>query len=221
MNRDLLAAELDYLHGPAEPADLELAPNPARTEPRPPEREDRPQRVAVLSFLFNWPSTGGGNMHTAGLVEFLGRAGYDVRHVFARFAPWGIGRVADPLPTMSEALEFEPADWNPAAIQSRYRRAMEAFNPDYVVICDAWNMKPLLAEAVRAYRYFLLFQGQENICPLNNIRLLAQGPDRVDQCPRNQLATPEVCHRCLAERGHHAGRCTRPSGAGRGRHAGI
>jgi hypothetical protein len=32
-----------------------------------------PMRVAILSFLFNWPSTGGGNMHTAGLVEFLWR----------------------------------------------------------------------------------------------------------------------------------------------------
>ena len=106
---------------------------------------------------------------------------------------------------MSEALEFDPADWNVAAIQARYRLAVEAFHPDYVVISDAWNMKPLLAEAVRGYPYFLLFQGQENICPLNNIRLLAEGPDRVEQCPRNQLATPEVCHRCLAERGHHAG----------------
>ena len=45
----------------------------------------RPIHVAVLSFLFNWPSTGGGNMHTAGLVEFLGRDGYDVRHFFARY----------------------------------------------------------------------------------------------------------------------------------------
>ena len=51
-------------------------------------------RVAVLSFLFNWPSTGGGNMHTAGLVEFLKRAGYEVRHYFARYPAWGIGRVA-------------------------------------------------------------------------------------------------------------------------------
>src|SRR5262249_48060408 len=33
---------------------------------------DAPVRIAILSFLFNWPSTGGGNMHTAGLVEFLG-----------------------------------------------------------------------------------------------------------------------------------------------------
>ncbi len=35
-------------------------------------RFGEPVRVATLSFLFNWPLTGGGNMHTAGLVEFLG-----------------------------------------------------------------------------------------------------------------------------------------------------
>ena len=52
-------------------------------------------RVAVISLLFNWPSTGGGNMHTAGLVEFLGRDGYDVRHFYARYPAWGIGRVED------------------------------------------------------------------------------------------------------------------------------
>jgi glycosyltransferase involved in cell wall biosynthesis len=208
LNRDLLAAELDDLGGgdPAgSQAELVLAPNPARMEPRPRPSDDRRLRVAVLSFLFNWPSTGGGNMHTAGLAEFLARAGYEVRHVFARFSPWGIGRIADPLPGMSEVLEFDQAGWNVAEIQSRYRRAVEAFRPDYVVISDAWNMKPLLAEAVRGFPYFLLFQGQENLCPLNNLRLLADGPDRVRQCPRNQLATPDVCHRCLAERGHHAG----------------
>ena len=51
-----------------------------------------------------------------------------------------------------------------------------------------------------------MIQAQENLCPLNNLRLLADGPEQVEQCPRNQLATPEVCHRCLAERGHHSGR---------------
>ena len=66
-------------------------------------------------------------------------------------------------------------------------------------------MKPYLAEAVRGFPYFLLYQAQENICPLNNLRLLATGPDKVEQCPRNQLATPEICCRCLAERGRHSG----------------
>ena len=164
-----------------------------------------PTRVAILSFLFNWPSTGGGNHHTAELAQFLARAGYDVKHFFARYPGWGIGRVTEELISPSEAIEFDESSWNVAEIQARYRQAVDAFAPDYVIITDSWNMKPLLAEAVRGYPYFLLYQAQENLCPLNNLRLLAIGPDQVEQCPRNQLATPEVCCRCLAERGRHSG----------------
>ena len=159
----------------------------------------------MVSFLFNWPSTGGGNHHTAELAKFLALAGYDVKHYFARYPSWGIGRVTEELISHSEAIEFDEAGWNVAEIQTRFRRAVESFVPDYVIITDAWNMKPLLAEAVRGYPYFLLYQAQENICPLNNLRLLAIGPDQVEQCPRNQLATPEICCRCLAERGRHSG----------------
>jgi glycosyltransferase involved in cell wall biosynthesis len=52
---------------------------------------------------------------------------------------------------------------------------------------------------------YLLYQAQGNICPLNNLRLLATGPSQFEQCPRNQLATPAVCCRCLAERGPYCG----------------
>jgi glycosyltransferase involved in cell wall biosynthesis len=184
---------------------------PARQEPRPPDStggpclHPGPTRVALLSFLFNWPSTGGGNHHTAELAKFLAHAGYEVKHYFARFTGWGIGRVTDELISPSEPIEFDESRWNVIEIQARFRRAVESFGPDYVIITDAWNMKPLLAEAVRGYPYFLLYQAQENICPLNNLRLLAIGPNQVEQCPRNQLATPEVCCRCLAERGRHSG----------------
>jgi len=166
---------------------------------------DDPIRVAVISLLFNWPSTGGGNMHTAGLVEFLKRAGYEVRHYFARYLAWGIGRVSGDGLVASESLEFDEASWNVASIQARYRCAVDEFQPDYVAITDTWNMKPLLAEAMRGYAVLLLFQAQECLCPLNNLRLLGIGPGQVEQCPRNQLATPQVCHGCLAERGRHSG----------------
>jgi glycosyltransferase involved in cell wall biosynthesis len=66
-------------------------------------------------------------------------------------------------------------------------------------------MKPLLAEAMRGYSVLLLFQAQECLCPLNNLRLLGTGPAQVEQCPRNQLVTPQICHGCLAERGQHSG----------------
>jgi glycosyltransferase involved in cell wall biosynthesis len=180
----------------------------AQRELRPPglaRPPGSPVRIAILSFLFNWPSTGGGNHHTAETARFLGRAGYEVKHFFAQHPPWGIGRVTDELISPSEAIPFDDASWNVAEIQSRFRRAVDGFAPDCVIITDSWNMKPLLAEALRGYPYFLLYQAQENLCPLNNLRLLATGPDTVEQCPRNQLATPEVCCRCLAERGCHSG----------------
>jgi glycosyltransferase involved in cell wall biosynthesis len=164
-----------------------------------------PTRVAILSFLFNWPATGGGNIHTVELADFLARAGYEVRHFYPRFPDWGIGSATAELPISSEALAFDAAGWNVPEILARFRSAVDRFGPDSVLITDAWNMKPLLAAAVRSYPYFLRFQALECLCPLNNLRLLAAGPGRLEQCPRHQLATPDVCRRCLAERGAHSG----------------
>jgi hypothetical protein len=66
-------------------------------------------------------------------------------------------------------------------------------------------MKPHLAEAMHGYPTILLIQAQECLCPLNNLRLIGIGPAQVEQCPRNQFATPQVCHQCLADRGRHSG----------------
>jgi glycosyltransferase involved in cell wall biosynthesis len=159
-------------------------------------------KVAIVSFLFNWPSTGGGIVHTVELAQFLARSGYDVRLIYARYEPWGIGGVHGDLPFPAEALEF--SDWTAEAIQSRFRQAVEAFAPDHVIITDSWNFKPLLAEAVRGYPYSLRFQAMECLCPLNNVRLLAdQGG--LQQCSANQLAHPETCRRCIQEHGSQSG----------------
>jgi tetratricopeptide (TPR) repeat protein len=125
LNRDLLHAEFDVAGADEHPA-VHLVPPPDPIPP--PVANEGPIRVAILSFLFNWPSTGGGNMHTAGMAEFLGWTGFDVRHFYARFPDWGIGRVAEPL-VSSEAIEFDAGCWNIAEIQARYRRAVDRFNP--------------------------------------------------------------------------------------------
>jgi glycosyltransferase involved in cell wall biosynthesis len=162
-------------------------------------------RVALLSFLFNWPSTGGGTVHTFELARFLARAGFEVRHIYARYPAWGIGGVEGALPFPNEALAFEDPAWNAPDIQARFRQAVEAFAPDHVLITDSWNSKPLLAEAVRGYPYILRFQAMECFCPLNNVRLLPDQGGRFRQCNLHQLATPQECARCLQERGRHSG----------------
>jgi glycosyltransferase involved in cell wall biosynthesis len=164
-----------------------------------------PPRIAILSFLFNWPSTGGGTVHTYELARFLADAGFRVRHIYARFPAWELGNVQGKLPYDSEVLAFSEGDWNPPEIQARYRAAVAAFAPDHVIVTDSWNMKPLLAEAVSGYPYILRFQAMECLCPLNNVRLLPGTEGRFRQCPNHQLARPEVCVRCVSELGQQSG----------------
>ena len=88
---------------------------------------DEPIKVAILSFLFNWPSTGGGIVHTVELAQFLARAGYQVQHVYARYEPWGIGKVEHRPPFPSRELVFDESQWNLAEIQRCYRDAEAVF----------------------------------------------------------------------------------------------
>ncbi len=63
-----------------------------------------PFRIAIVSLLFNWPSTGGGIVHTAELAQFLSLDGYDVCHFFAVYEPWSVGAVTESLPYNSCAM---------------------------------------------------------------------------------------------------------------------
>lgn len=162
-------------------------------------------RVAILSFLFNWPSTGGGIVHTVELAQFLAKAGYEVHHFYARYPGWEVGRVQQAVPFPSEALDFDDAGWNRDAILYRFREAVDRFDPDHVIVTDSWNMKPILAEAVRGYPTILRFQAMECLCPLNNVRLLFEPDGRFRQCSLHQFANPKECARCVETRGRFSG----------------
>ena len=155
-------------------------------------------RIAVVSFLFNWPSSGGGNMHTVGLARALAREGHVVEHFYAKYDPWQIGVTSEPLSIHSHEIPFDADTWQPSIVQRRFREAVDRFQADLVLITDAWNFKPLLAQAMLGYRYILRFDAQECLCPLNNIRLLPSFGNGFTQCRKNQLATPATCRDCVA-----------------------
>lgn len=192
------ASENLKLLGPEEP------PESAVAAAEPTDFQDQvasPIKVAVVSFLFNWPSTGGGIVHTLELARELGKAGYAVRHIYARNERWGVGRVEGSLPYDALALDMGESDWNSESIQLRYRQAVQDFDPDYVIITDSWNMKPVLAGAVREYPFVLRLQASECLCPLNNLRFLPDGT----QCGLHQLATPLACRECVATNAQYSG----------------
>lgn len=166
--------------------------------------DPRRTKVALVSLLFNWPSTGGGTVHTAETARFLQRDGYDVRHLSIRFDPWGLGQIKEPVDWPLRELAFSEDGWHLAAIQERVRAELDSFRPDAVIVTDSWSMKPRLAEACRGYPTYLRLAAQECLCPLNNVRLLQVLPEPVS-CPRQQLAAPEACRKCVQERQHLSG----------------
>lgn len=165
----------------------------------------RRTKVAILSLLFNWPSTGGGTIHTYEAAKFLSRAGYEVKHFYARYDGWGVGGVASALASPSQELTFDETTWNEETIRDRFREAIDVFSPDAVILTDSWNTKPLLAEAVAGYRYYLRLAALECLCPLNNVRLLVGSDGRTAACPRQQLESPHVCRECVTRNGRLSG----------------
>lgn len=163
------------------------------------------KRIAIVSLLFNWPSTGGGIVHTAELAQFLSVDGYDVCHFFAVYEPWSVGGVREPLPYKSCAVQFDQNSWNRECIQTAFREAVDSFKPDAVIVTDSWNSKGLLASAVSAYPYFIRLAAMECICPLNNVRLLADRDTGIRQCRKSQLSTREACVTCVRTNGCSSG----------------
>ncbi len=199
-------------HSAASPADIlnrrlldadSLIPDRGRISASPPF--DRPFRIAVVSLLFNWPSTGGGIVHTAELITFLSRSGYEVCHFFAVFEPWGIGNIQCDLPYSAVAIEFDEAGWHRHNIQQAFRQAVGNFSPDCVIVTDSWNSKGLLAKAVSDYPYFIRLAAMECLCPLNNVRLIPGANGRAIQCRKSQLATRNECLACVERNAHASG----------------
>lgn len=168
-------------------------------------RKGGARRIAILSLLFNWPSTGGGIVHTAELAQFLTQDGYEVCHFFAVYEPWSIGLVRDFLPYKACAIWFDQSCWTRGGIHSAFRQAVDLFQPDAVIVTDSWNSKGLLASAVSAYPYFIRLAAMECLCPLNNVRLLADKESGIRQCRKSQLSTREECVRCVISNAHCSG----------------
>jgi len=162
-------------------------------------------RIAIISLLFNWPSSGGGIAHTVGMAKALAASGYEVRLLYARNPSWGVGNVESDLAIESIPLDFDKSTGYADTIRSRFAQALDEWNPSSVIVCDSWNFKPHLAKAARKYPYFMRFNAQECLCPLNNCRVLFESQSEFLQCPHHQLAAPDVCRQCVERMGNHSG----------------
>ena len=169
-----------------------------------------PIRVAVLSFFSTgrrpaaaicirrgWSSSSAAMATTCGIFMRgirLGGSG---------------GLTDDGLRSPARRSSLPRANGTLPTIRERFRRAVDSFAPDYVVISDTWNMKPHLAEAMRGYPYFLFVQAQECLCPLNNLRLLGSGRPRSSSAPAISSPRPRFATSASPNAGITPAHCIR------------
>jgi len=150
-------------------------------------------RVAFVDLMFSWPPHGGADVdlyHTATQLQELG---YDV-HVFVAACErsWERGKFEPAqLPFPATRLDFTPLGFNRREVSRRFRAAIDAWQPDVVVLGDGFFLKPDVAGALAHYPTVCRYYAYEFACPRDLLLFKDDAP-----CPNSFLRTPDVCRRC-------------------------
>lgn len=150
-------------------------------------------RLAFVDLVFSWPPNGGADVDLFHTVKGLQALGHDV-HLFVPGvdASWERGAF-DPgeLPFPATRLAFEERGLKPRAVAEAFRKAVEAWKPDGVFVCDGFFFKPAVIEALAHFPITARYYAYEVAC-MRDLLLFKDGAP----CPCNYLETPNVCRRC-------------------------
>jgi glycosyltransferase involved in cell wall biosynthesis len=121
-------------------------------------------RIAVIDALFNWPPDGGARTDIKEITSRLSRH-HDVRMFIPDFR-WLLprGRIEGAMEFEVERIPFHLTSFNSCHIPRKIKEKVKAFNPDYVLIGDAWSLKPYLIEALSEYPTYIREYAYESTC---------------------------------------------------------
>jgi len=121
-------------------------------------------KIAIVDLLFNWPPDGGARTDVKEVATRLAREhevrlfvpGYD--RLFPR------GRIEGDLEFDIERVPFTSWSFNRWQVNKRFRKALDTFGPDKVIITDGWYFKPPLIHALREYKPIVRYYAYEGLC---------------------------------------------------------
>ncbi len=151
-------------------------------------------KIAIVDLLFRWPPIGGASCDIAGVGRHLTTEGFSVQMFVPLYEKLFVrGVIAQPLSFPVHQIYFKKATFTPENISQRLKRAVDGFDPEYVLISDGWGFKPYVAWALREYKTYLRFYAYENLCLIGHGTLLREGL----QCPYNFLSHRDKCLECV------------------------
>ncbi|HEO71133.1 MAG TPA: glycosyltransferase family 1 protein [Candidatus Hydrogenedentes bacterium] len=151
------------------------------------------KRLAFVDLMFSWPPHGGADVDLYRTVEGLQALGHEVHLFFTGCeTSWERGKAdAASLPFPATRLDFTRSSLTPRHAPKRIREALDAWQPDAVVLGHAFFLKPFIADALAHYPAIARYYAYEVACPRDALLFKNGAP-----CPMNYLRTPDICRRC-------------------------
>jgi len=156
--------------------------------------KDKRRRIAIVDLLYNWPALGGADYDITAVACHLANLGFAVQMFILTSKipfPRGVTNTAFLVPI--QQLFFDKNSFRPKLIAQRFKEAVSAFEPDYVIVADGWGLKPYIVKALQDFPLFLRFYAYENICLIRNGVCLKE----TEPCPFNFLTQRRECIACV------------------------
>jgi glycosyltransferase involved in cell wall biosynthesis len=172
-------------------------------------------RIACVDLTFNWPPVGGCWIDTYHVLKGLQERGAQVQLFmpdFQRYYPRG--KVEGELPFPHTRIRFNRFTFNYAAVIKRFRKAVEAFQPDLILLTDGYFMKNHLMTAFDPQRCVLRFYSYELMCI--NLHYYRYHENCI--CDQGFFENPAECRRCWFQRMPPLGRALQIAVGWRERH---
>ncbi|MBD3268304.1 glycosyltransferase [bacterium] len=154
-------------------------------------------KIAFVDLTFNWPPVGGCWIDVHHVLKGFQQRGAAVKLFapdFQEYYPRGSVRTELPYPV--ELIRFNRYTFHFKNVIQRFRKAVEAFQPDRIFIADGYHMKNHLLTAFEPERCFLRFYAYEMLCI--NLHYYRYHENRI--CDMGYFENPLECKRCWFRR---------------------
>lgn len=150
-------------------------------------------RIAFVDLVFSWPPHGGADVDLYNTISGLQAVGHEVKLFVSGYErSWERGTFEPAeMPFPAERFDLTARALTGRSMGRRFRRAVDAWRPEAVIVGDGFFLKPYVIDTLADYPIAARYYAYEVACMRDILHFKDGAP-----CPNNYLRTPDVCRRC-------------------------
>ena len=149
-------------------------------------------RIAIVDLLFCWPPNGGADVDVYHMAMGLAQAGWPVRLFLPHFSGiMGRGCISNKEVQIDITQVTMAAEARRETVVNALRDAVDAWQPDGVLLTHGYALKPFVALALAHYPVVGRYYAHELLCARDAFRFKDNEP-----CPYNYIDNPDHCRQC-------------------------